>query len=222
MTGLWIAGGSGAALEVWAVARAMALESNPAWQLRGFLVFAGAIDFDPEGLEVREEADFLAAGDMADSLVVLAMGDPFIRSKVAARYAKAGARFATLVHPRAVIGPRCELGEGSVIMAQAVVETHVTIGSHALLNVGCSVAHNAALGEFCNLGPGVRLAGWVSLGNRCDLGVGSCVKPRIELGDDVRVGAGAAVVKSHTGPATLIGVPARPARSGIPLDARAS
>jgi acetyltransferase-like isoleucine patch superfamily enzyme len=50
----------------------------------------------------------------------------------------------------------------------------------------------------------------VSLGDRCDLGVGAVVRPYVKLGIDVVVGAGAAVVRDHEGPATLLGVPARP------------
>lgn len=207
MRDLWIAGGSGAALEAWAVARSM---PEPGWRLRGFLVAKDGIDFDPEGLEVMAEDAFLDRTPAQGTLVVLALGEPRLRERVAARHAERGFGFATLVHPSAVIGPNCTLGEGSVVMAQAVLETHVQVGAHALLNVGCSIAHNGVLGDYCSLGPGVRLAGWATLGDRCDLGVGCSLRPRVTLGADTRVGAGAAVVGDHPGGATLVGVPARP------------
>lgn len=210
MKDLWIAGGSGAALEVWAVARALEASRPQPWRLRGFLVIGGAPEFDLEGLEARGESEFLAEADPAGCLVTLGLGDPALREKVACAYAARGFGFASLVHPSAIIGPACEVGSGSVLMAQAVLETHVHVGAHALLNVGSSIAHNGRLGDCCNLGPGARLAGWVRLGDRCDLGVGSCVRPRVSLGSDTRVGAGAAVVGDHPGSATLAGVPARP------------
>ncbi len=210
MQDLWIVGGSGAALEVWAVARAMEAASPQPWKLRGFLVIDGAPEFDPEGLEVQDESAFLAGPPTASALVVVGLGEPSLRERVARTYASKGLHFATLVHPSAVVGPACSLGEGTVLMAQAVLETHVNVGDHALLNVGCSIAHNGTLGACCSLGPGVRLAGWVTLGDRCDLGVGCCVRPRVTLGPDTRVGAGAAVVADHPGSATLVGVPAAP------------
>jgi len=210
MQDLWIVGGSGAALEVWAVARAMEAASPQSWKLRGFLVIDGSPEFDPEGLEVQDESAFLAAPSPSSTLIVVGLGEPSLREKVARTYASKGFDFATLTHPSAIIGPACSVGEGTVLMAQAVLETHVTVGEHALLNVGCSIAHNGSLGACCSLGPGVRMAGWVTLGDRCDLGVGCCVRPRVTLGPDTRVGAGAAVVADHPGTATLVGVPAAP------------
>ncbi|NWJ39797.1 MAG: acetyltransferase [Geothrix sp.] len=210
MQDLWIVGGSGAALEVWAVARAMEAAGPQPWKVRGFLVINGSLEFNPEGLEVQDESTFLAAPPASSALIVLGLGEPSLREKVAQVYASKGFRFATLIHPSAIIGPACSVGEGSVLMAQAVLETHVKVGEHALLNVGSSIAHNGSLGACCSLGPGVRLAGWVTLGNRCDLGVGSCVRPRVTLGPDTRVGAGAAIVADHPGSATLVGVPAVP------------
>lgn len=207
MKDLWIVGGSGAALEVWAVAQAV---TNAPWRLRGFLVADGNLTFDPQDLEVREESVFLADPSARDALVVLAIGEPTLRAKVASRYSEKGVGFATLIHPTALVGPNCTLGTGSVVMAQAVLETHVSVGDHALLNVGCSIAHNGMIGACCSLGPGVRLAGWASLGECCDLGVSCCLRPRVTLGPRTRVGAGAAIVKDHPGDVTLIGVPARP------------
>ena len=210
MQDLWIVGGRGAALEVWAVARAMEASGPLPWKLRGFLVIEGGPEFDPEGLEVRNEAAFLATPPTSQALIVVGLGEPSLRQKVARTYATRGFQFATLIHPSAIVGPACSVGEGSVLMALSVLETHVNVGEHALLNVGTSIAHNGSLGTCCSLGPGVRLAGWVALGDRCDLGVGCCVRPRVTLGADTRVGAGAAVVADHPGSVTLVGVPAAP------------
>lgn len=214
MKDLWIVGGSGAALEAWAVAKAMEDAASQAWKVRGFLVLDKSTEFDPEDLDLQDERAFLEAPPVDSTLVVLALGDPALREKVARRYSAKGLAFATLIHPTAIVGPNCTVGEGGILMAYSVLETHVTVGAHALINVGSSVAHNGTLGSCCNLGPGVHLAGWVSLGDRCDLGVGCCIRPRVKLGSDTRVGAGAAVVKNHPGQATLTGVPARPMASG--------
>lgn len=205
MKRLWIVGGSGAALEVAAVAAAL---GRP---VAGYLILAGKRPtFNPGDAQVRDEADFLHSADPAIDEVVLALGTPALRARVAATYAERGIEFPTLVHPRAVLGPEIDLGPGCVVMAGAVLETHVTAGPHALINVQTSLAHECRLGACCSLGPGVHLAGRVRLGDRCDLGVGAVVRPGVRLGADVVVGAGAAVITDFEGPGVLVGVPARP------------
>jgi sugar O-acyltransferase (sialic acid O-acetyltransferase NeuD family) len=202
---LWIAGGAGAALEVWAVAHALGRE------VAGFVLLPDeTLAFDPEGLAVREEPGFLRETDPKLDEPVLAIGNPLLRARAARKYAAMGFAFATLVHPTAIRGPHVTLGEGSVVMAAAVIETHVTVGAHALINVQASLGHECWLGACCSVGPGVHLAGRVRIGERCDLGVGVVARPGVKLGDDLVVGAGAVLVSDHAGPGVLMGNPARP------------
>ena len=203
MTRLWIVGGSGCALEVWAVARALELP------VAGFVNLSPTVEFDPEGLAVRAETEFLASARPEQEVVTLAIGAPRIRARAAKAFAARGLGFRTLVHPSAIVGPRCTVGEGSVLMAGAVLETHVTLGAHTLVNVGATIAHEGVTGDHTSLGPGVHLAGRVRVGSRCDLGVGAVARPGVTIGDDVVVGAGAAVVADLSPGGTYVGVPAR-------------
>lgn len=209
MKALWIVGGAGAALEVWAVHAAL-LAQRSAVPLAGFVTLEPTTEFDPRGHPVVLESGFALHADPASNAVVLALGNPSVRMRAAANFSRMGYGFATLVHPSAIVGPRVSLGAGSVVMAGAVLETDVQVGEHALINVHASIAHESRIGACCSLGPGARLAGRVTLGARCDLGVGAVVRPYVTLGDDVVAGAGAVIVKDCTGPATLVGVPARP------------
>lgn len=206
---LWIAGGSGAALEVWAVLRALEEAGRAPGTFKGFLLIEPP-EFDPLGHALESEADFLATADPATNLVALGIGAPRTRQRAASNFQARGFALATLVHPTAVVGPQVLLGEGSVVMAQAVLETHARLGGLALINVHSSIAHGCVLGEACSLGPGAHLAGQVTLGDRCDLGVGAVVRPKVTLGCDIVVGAGAAVVRDHGDSGVLVGVPARP------------
>lgn len=209
MKTLWIVGGAGAALEAWAVHAALQ-PSRPDLRLGGFITLEPRPEFDPEGLAIVLEPEFLASFDPSGHHVVLALGNPAARLRAARAYADRGFAFATLIHPSAVIGPRVRLGQGVIVMAAAVLETDVRVGDHALINVQCSVAHECRIGEACSLGPGVHLAGRVTVGDACDIGVGAVLRPGVTLGSRIVVGAGAVVVKDQLAPATLVGVPARP------------
>ena len=205
---IWIVGGGGAALQVWALLRDLQNQGNQGPTVAGFVV-ADPLAFASEGLPVRAEQEFLAAADPADHCVTIAVGDPRRREQIARRFAAAGFVFPTLIHPTAIVGAEVTLGEGCIVMAHSILETHLQLGSHVMVNLAAVIAHEGCIGSFTNIGPRSCLAGAVSLGNRCDLGAGVTIRPRIRLGDDLVVGAGSVVVKNRLDPGTLVGNPAR-------------
>jgi sugar O-acyltransferase (sialic acid O-acetyltransferase NeuD family) len=206
---LWIAGASGAALEAWAVVQALVRSGHPC-DLAGFLTLDGTTSFPLDGLVCMRESEFLANVAPSEAEVLLAIGNQKTRSALDAAFSKAGFTFPTLVHPAAVVGRAVTIGEGSIVMAGAVLETALSIGRHCLVNVQASVAHECRVGDFCNLGPGVHLPGCVEIGARSDLGTGCVFRPGTRLGPDTVVGAGAVVVGDWPGNVTLAGVPAKP------------
>jgi len=205
---LWIAGTSGAALEVWAVAQALR-EAGDDPGLAGFLSLDGSAGFPLEGLVCMREAEFLGSVAPAGAQVLLAVGDPKLRRRLDERFRAAGYTFPTLVHPAAVLGRAVRLGPGCVVMAGAVLETSLSLGRHCLVNVQASVAHECRIGDYCNLGPGARLAGRVELGDGTDAGAGSVFRPGVRLGGGMVIGCGAAVVQDWPGAMTIAGNPAR-------------
>jgi sugar O-acyltransferase (sialic acid O-acetyltransferase NeuD family) len=114
-----------------------------------------------------------------------------------------------LIHPTAWVSPSAQLGSGSVVFAQAAVQSLATIGSGAILNTGCSVDHDTKLFDGVHICPGARLAGEVVVGARSWIGIGSSVIQQVRIGADVIVGAGAAVVRDLPDGVTAVGVPAR-------------
>jgi sugar O-acyltransferase (sialic acid O-acetyltransferase NeuD family) len=148
-----------------------------------------------------------------DDEVVVALGHPEPRRRVADQLAAAGARFATLVHPRAELSPHVSIGEGSVVCAGTVVTTNVEIGRHVHVNVACSLSHDVRLASYATLSPGVHLAGAVHVGEGVFIGVGASVingraDAPLTIGDGAVVAAGACVTRSVEPGALVAGVPA--------------
>jgi sugar O-acyltransferase (sialic acid O-acetyltransferase NeuD family) len=140
---------------------------------------------------------------------VVAIGHAPVRLQWLLRLAAAGYELPVLIHPTAWLSPSAQLGVGSVVFAQATLQSHAVIGSGAILNTGCSVDHDVQLGDGVHICPGASLAGDVQVGDRSWIGIGASVIQQICIGADVTVGAGAAVVRDLPDGVTAVGVPAR-------------
>lgn len=143
----------------------------------------------------------------SDCEFVIAIGDPYIREKIATALS---VKWYTAVHPSAVISSLgVEIGEGTVVMANAVVNTCAKIGRHCIINTGAIAEHDNVLEDFVHLSPNSTLAGTVKIGKSTHIGVGACVKNNVSIVSDCIIGAGAAVVKDIVESGTYVGVPVR-------------
>lgn len=173
----------------------------------GFVVDPGYSAPDIRGLEVRV-ARLETLLDPALRFV-LAVGDSRARQH-AALLLGLKAKFVTVRHPAAVIGPCVSFGMGTMILGLCSITTDVSIGSHGLINPGCTIAHDCLLEDFVNLGPSCAIAGRVTVREGANLGAGVCVAPGVVIGAWSTVGAGAVVIRDVDPGSTVVGVPARP------------
>ena len=203
---IWIAGAGGHAKVVIETARAAG----------GFLL-VGVLDDDPDrigtevlGVPVRGAIDAATVDrlGMTNVMMVLAAGDNRARAHLATRL-DGLVRWATLVHPSAVIAPSVQLGEGTVVFAGAVIQPDTVVGRNVIVNTAASIDHDCVVGDVAHVGPGARLAGSVSVGVGAFLGIGSTVVPGCRIGDWATVGAGGVVVSDVPSGVVAKGVPAR-------------
>jgi acetyltransferase EpsM len=141
--------------------------------------------------------------------VVLAIGDPKTRRRLADAVAARGLLFTAVVHPSAVVGRGASVGEGTVVLPSAVIHTDAAVGQHAIVNTAATIDHDCQIGDFAHIAPGAHLAGHVSVGMGAHVGIGACIVVGVRIGDGAVIGAGAAVLDDVPAGATVVGVPAR-------------
>ncbi|WP_446423927.1 acetyltransferase [Mailhella sp.] len=137
---------------------------------------------------------------------VIGIGDNAVRESLAARF---DLPWHTAIHPTAVVCREAEVGEGSVIMAQAVIGPSARVGRHAIVNTAAVAEHDCAVEDFAHISPRAVLCGGVRVGRRAHIGAGAVVLPGIRLCADAVAGAGAVVTANVDTPCVVAGVPAR-------------
>lgn len=142
-----------------------------------------------------------------DCEFVIAIGDSYIREKIANELP---VKWYTAIHPTAVISSiDVEIGEGTVVMANAVINSSAKIGKHCIINTGAIVEHDNVLEDYVHLSPNVVLSGIVKVGKSTHIGAGSCTKQVLNIASDCVFGAGSVIVKDITESGTYAGVPVK-------------
>lgn len=168
---------------------------------------------DADDVQGKKIIGFPVLGKIADfdnyrdCEFVIAIGNPYIREKISNELP---VKWYTAIHPMAVISSLdVEIGEGTVIMANAVVNPSARIGKHCIINTGAIVEHDNILEDYVHLSPNVTLAGIVNVGKSTHIGAGSCTKQVLNIASNCIIGAGSVIVKDITESGTYVGVPAR-------------
>ena len=134
------------------------------------------------------------------------------RREIFERFKQAGYAFRVVIHPSAVVGEETDIGEGSQIMAGAIVQPGCRIGANTIVNTRASVDHDCVLGAHVHVAPGAVLGGGVSVGDGAHVGAGAKVIQNIELGAGALIAAGATVVSDVPADGCVAGTPARDMR----------
>lgn len=122
-----------------------------------------------------------------------------------------GLQVAPIAHPDASICTSASVGDGSHVLAQAVVATEAHLGEACIVNHNATVDHECLLGHGVHIAPGATLCGCVQVGDHAMIGAGAIILPRLNIGAGAIVGAGAVVTRDVPANITVTGNPARPA-----------
>lgn len=143
--------------------------------------------------------------------IFIGVCDNYLRSKLVEKVMKISPtlEFVTLTHPNATIARNVTIGQGSVIMAGAVIEPDTKIGDFCLLNIHSILSHDCIMDNFSSLGPKAAVAGHCSIGRYTAVNIGSTIINKINIGANTVICAGSCVVKNIPPFKVAAGSPAR-------------
>ena len=100
-----------------------------------------------------------------------------------------------IVSPRAYVSKRAQIGDGTIVMHDAMVNANAMIGENCIINNKAMIEHDAVIGDHCHIATGAIINGDVKVGRECFFGSGSVTKQGIQIGNNCVIGAG--VVLKH-------------------------
>ena len=136
------------------------------------------------GFPVLGDVDVLKSMLSVEAVhVVVAITENRARLRVANSIRALGARFFTAIHPMAYVSAEADVGDGSVVVAGAVVHPDAAVGSHCYVGPGAVVDRDAVVGAGAWISAGAVVGPGAGVGVRALLGQG-CRGGRRAVGEE--------------------------------------
>ena len=80
-----------------------------------------------------------------------------------------GARFATVISPRAYVSNHAQVGVGTIVMHDVLINSGSRVGRNCIINTKALIEHEAIIADHCHISTAAVVNG------SCEVGVGSFV-----------------------------------------------
>ncbi len=99
------------------------------------------------------------------------------RKKLYQQLKKLGYKLPIIVSPLAYVSRYSQIGEGTVVMHHAIINSNVKIGKNCIINTKALVEHDCIVEDHCHISTGAILNGGVKVGRETFIGSGAiCVE----------------------------------------------
>lgn len=118
---------------------------------------------------------------------------PMVRKSIFLRLKSLGASLPVIVSPLAHVSAHSQIGEGSMVMHQALINAGAVVGCNCIINSRALVEHDVILADHCHIATAAVLNGGVKVGEGTFVGSGTVVKEGVAIGEAVVVGCNATI-----------------------------
>ena len=188
------------------------LESAKSYWVVGILDTVEKVGSKVSGIEVIGTDDDIPDMVKQYKNFLISIGQiksPEKRIKIYNSVKKYGGILPVLISPKAYVSPSAVVGEGSIIMHNALINAGAVIGICSIINTGALIEHEAVINDFCHISTHAVVNGQVTIGKRSFLGSNSVIANNVSLPDEIIVAAGACIMKDPEKTGIYIGNPAR-------------
>ena len=98
-----------------------------------------------------------------------------------------------IVSPRAYVSKYAEIGEGTVVMHDVLVNSNAKIGKNCIINTKALIEHDCIIEDNCHISTGVIINGGVKVGKNTFIGSGTVTREGIVIKPESFIKAGSLV-----------------------------
>jgi acetyltransferase EpsM len=143
--------------------------------------------------------------DLLDAPFIVTIGNNKIRSIMAKKLPLAPA----IAHSSTNLADDVTLGNATVVIHCAIIQSGTTIGKSTIINTGCVIGPSCTIGDFAHVSPQAHVGENVTIGDGVHIGAQAMVGANITIGDWSVIGAGAVVTEDIPPNCTAVGRPTR-------------
>ena len=127
------------------------------------------------------------------------IGPPLAREKAFSRLKNLGFQLPALASPLAYVSKNGSLGEGTLVMHQAVVNAGVRIGDNCIINTGALVEHDVRIGDHAHISTRAVINGGATVGGGSFIGSHATVVHGVHLPAQHFFKASALIIRGEDG-----------------------
>ncbi len=109
------------------------------------------------------------------------ISSPDLRFNLYKKIKKLNLDLPVVISPYAYVSKHAEIGEGSMIFHNAVVNAGAKIGANNIINSCCLIEHDAVVGDHCHISTGAIVNGGAQIGSNTFYGSGAVSKEYINI-----------------------------------------
>lgn len=144
-----------------------------------------------DGAKVIGGTDKLASYFPGYQKLIVAIGNNTVREKIYKEARRIGYSFPNIIVPSAYVSPHSRIGDGCVILNNAVVQNGAVIGDGCLLNPGVEAHHDSCIGNYCLIYTNSVVRSLTHVGDRVWIGSTATVSTGASVPDDAVIEDGA-------------------------------
>ena len=119
-------------------------------------------------------------------------------------------RFATLIHPSAII-PKgmCKIGYGVLMAPLSQLSPDTTLEDNSIMLPNSFLGHDSTLRRFAHVASNAVVGANVDIGRAVHVGTNATIREKVKIGDFALIGSGAVVLNDVASNSVVVGNPAK-------------